>query len=164
MDTVETGGTKLEALQAYPLGSLEVEFRNWRNSDGSHPRGLLRGLYQSDVDEYALVDFGESDRGMCEVEARYCVPVLHAFEDLLKPLHDGSIPLYQYVRFMWPKEGAMRHHAYGDFIEVHGSTALYLMKRNDFEKGSLHCLGAKYLQKLHFAVGLKADQFIPKQA
>lgn len=81
---------KLAILQAYPLGTLEVVFTNWRNKDDTHPRGRLVGLFITDVDEYAGVDFGEHDRGLCEVEARYCIPCLRDFAALCTPLDDGT--------------------------------------------------------------------------
>ncbi len=91
---------KLAILQAYPLGTLEVVFTNWRNKDDTHPRGRLVGLFVTDVDEYAAVDFGEHDRGLCEVEARYCVPCLRNFAALCTPLEDGTgrIPAVEVAR------------------------------------------------------------------
>lgn len=89
-------------------------------------------------------------------------PVLKSFSALVEPLEDGTVPLYEYVRFMWTKETDMRHAIYGDIIEVHGSTALYMAKRSDFEAGRMHGLGTAYLRRHHFAVGLAPDQFVEK--
>jgi len=152
METTPTG-TSLEVLAPFLPYGIEVQHTGTVN--GKHfSRELLALSYRHKSVQIENTWW---------VDPEQVLPILFPFSALCTPLPSGEIPLYEYVRFMWPKEKDMYHREYGDIIEVHGSTALYMMKRSDFEAGSLHRLGALYLQKLHFACGLNPSQFIAKQ-
>lgn len=158
-NTKEAQGTSLEVLAPYLPYGIEVE-------TGMGPSRIISVDLLRDGPEVETCTTEDWVNGEINGTDYYhfsqITPILRPFEALVQPLKDGTVPLYEYVRFMWPKETTMRHRAYGDYIEVHGSTALYLAKREDFEAGRMHGLGTAYLRRHHFAVGLQPHQYIAK--
>lgn len=76
-------GTTLDVLQAYPLGTLQVEYTNWHDA-----RGLVIGLAEG----WALIDFG-NERGRVELEIdQYMMPILRPLLRLCDSLPDGTVP------------------------------------------------------------------------
>lgn len=165
MEATTHTGTTLAIMQAYPLGTLEVEF----NLFGKTQRGLITGLSTTT----ATVDnsVSGSHEGF--------MPVLRPFSALCTPLEDGPVPALEVAKLIaGDAEWSIVKFSKGRVIVLEDRRGNECVIKDmvspaigwtfDVYAGCTHqslldvCGAYDYLRSKHFAVGLEPGQFIPK--
>lgn len=159
--------TTLQLLQAYPLGTLEVEIA------AVNPlRGIVQGLYDINGAQRMFFSSGEHalwlDIGP-ESEIKKVRPYLRSFDQLCTPLEDGSVPavevakmiLTDWSELMWI--GALADMDERDVRVVvpdksPAKSDMILTLFNDWSDLSFQV--ADYLRSLHFALPLAGTPLV----
>lgn len=174
--------TTLEILAPYLPYGIEVEYH------GGGTRHLLNGLnFDGNQTWFAAT---KSFNGWVEFGLPNLLPVLRSFADLCTPLADGTVPAREVGRIVLenkqPFGRTIDFPSNGVFMQS-GSARVnaFLVDRDSNNVGAVQLLidhnydieiedhsGAlrhgnliaayDYLRRNHFAVGLTADQYIPK--
>lgn len=164
-------GTTLAILQAYPLGTLEVQY--WTDAyGGTHLRDRVIGLR---ADDRVMLDEGP------DMKPSLLTPILRPFSALASPLEDGTVPAKEIAKLAWGLTGSTAtiidkavvgyHHDHIRIETERGMFLTYIFRedwgvartaadRNDRPLNQHRILD--YLRSQHFAVGLEPGQFIPK--
>ncbi|TGE29776.1 hypothetical protein [Hymenobacter metallicola] len=163
--------TTLEILQAYPLGTLEVEVMN--RFSGNSFRAWVRGLQVGAVGVEVEKEGANGYTSFHDLE--YVTPVLRSFEDLCIPLEDGTVPAVEVAKIIGPdkydwaraRAESFNGHKY-IVVFHHNGSELFTLYNDDYglSECSLHdgLRAIAYLRSKHFAVNLTPDQYIRKTA
>lgn len=174
MGTKETTGTTLEILAPYLAYDPTLQHDSGKN----YTIARLRLDGEVEVWEVATNPNAEPQEAQIGDLSEF-LPVLYAFEDLVKPLEDGTVPAVEVAGIIAGKTD-------WKVLEFNRSRVIVLQDRNDFEciikhmidpdcgwtfdvySGKAHqqlldvCGAYDYLRSKHFAVNLEPHQYVRK--